>query len=212
MNDIPGNSHRGKAEKAVEPAEKIEPIVTGTVVARKRSPFKKLVENFIPGKPSDVARNVIWDVLIPGAKDMVQDSAMSFIERMFTGENRPSNRLRGSFVQNSYGQSGIQQTNYGGYSQPKQNNQRQMSREARSKHNFDELLFETRVEAENTIAFLESRIAEYRAVTVADLYEALNMKGDYTDDKWGWDNLDDARVSRHRGAYLLDLPPTKILN
>ena len=41
---------------------------------------------------------------------------------------------------------------------------------------------------------------------MADLYDMVNITGDYTDTKWGWYDLRGAGVERIRSGYLLDLP------
>ena len=48
--------------------------------------------------------------------------------------------------------------------------------------------------------------------TVADLYELVGVTGEYTDNKYGWDSLGSASVTRVRGGYLVDLPRTRLLD
>lgn len=87
-----------------------------------------------------------------------------------------------------------------------------MSRQARAAHDFDEIVLETRGDAEIVIEKLRDTLAQYDVVTVADLYDLVGITGSFTDNKWGWYNLRDARVSPVRGGYLLDLPGTTAID
>jgi hypothetical protein len=81
-----------------------------------------------------------------------------------------------------------------------------MSRMARSRHDFDEIVLQSRTEAEEVIDRLFDLVSRYDTATVADLYELVGIQGSHTDHKWGWTDLRGADVSRTRDGYLLDLP------
>ena len=49
-------------------------------------------------------------------------------------------------------------------------------------------------------------IETYQMVSVADLYDLVGVTGDYTDNKYGWTNLRNAKVVRVRDGYMIDLP------
>lgn len=89
---------------------------------------------------------------------------------------------------------------------------RTVSRQARARHDFDEIILENRVEAEEVLDRLFERIEEYGTATVADLYDLVGMTGDYTDNKYGWTGLATASVSRTKGGYVLDLPRPEVLD
>lgn len=58
---------------------------------------------------------------------------------------------------------------------------------------------------------MDDLMRKYETVSVADLYELLGLDFNYTDEKWGWVNLDDAGIRRVRNGYLLDLPKPESL-
>lgn len=87
-----------------------------------------------------------------------------------------------------------------------------MSRQARSRHDFDEVVLTSRTEAEEVIDRLFEVVSRYGTATVADLYELVGITGTHTDNKWGWTDLRGAGVSRVRGGYLLDLPEPQPLD
>ena len=87
-----------------------------------------------------------------------------------------------------------------------------MSRQSRARHNFDEIVLDERVEAEEVIDRLFDLVSRYEAATVADLYELVGLSSTHTDNKWGWIDLTGAGVTRVRGGYLLDLPEPESLD
>jgi hypothetical protein len=90
--------------------------------------------------------------------------------------------------------------------------ERVMSRQARARHNFDEIVLDDRAEAEEVIDRLFDLVSRYESASVADLYELVGLASSHTDHKWGWSDLHGAGVSRIRGGYLLDLPEPEPLD
>lgn len=72
--------------------------------------------------------------------------------------------------------------------------------------------FETRADAESVLWRMAEIIDEYDTVSVGDLYDLAGCSSSYTDNKYGWTNVDDARVvKKWNGRYTLQLPKTKQL-
>lgn len=208
MEDYPSNSkNRPPAAKDREP-KKVQQVVSGEVVRRKKPLRKRFSETFVGGDARGVGSFVMLDVLIPAAKDAIADAFSQGIERMLFGEVRSSSR-RG------HGASRFGSTQYGhvSYNRPtalqgrrEDPRDRMPSRRARANHDFDEIILSTRVEAEEVIDRLFDLVARYEQATVSDLYELVGVTGDYTDEKWGWTDIRGAGVTRVKGGYLLDLP------
>lgn len=211
MDNYPSNSHKAKPNSEEKPeAKKIEAVVTGGVTRRKTPLGKRLAETFIGGDARTVGGYVVFEVLVPAARDMITDAFTQGIERMVYGEVRSSSRRTG--VRPS-GQSG-----YVSYNRIAQSNnrprtggldefrRREPDHRARANHDFDEIVIATRVEAEEVIKRLFDILESYDTATVADLYELVGITPNYTDGKWGWSQLPGAGVVRVRDGYLLDLP------
>jgi len=82
-----------------------------------------------------------------------------------------------------------------------------LSRKSRSTHNFDEIYFESRHEADDVLGRLYDLLSQYDQATVGDFYELSGITESFTDQKWGWTDLQGSRVTRSRGgAYLVELP------
>lgn len=212
MENYPSNSHKTKApvEDTPEP-KKIEAVVTGDVVRRKKPLGKRLVETFIGGDANSVFNYVVMDVLVPAAKDTISDAFSQGIERMLFGDVRsPSRRANrgGTTGTNGY-------VSYNRMSQPStrpsRNGLEEFRGSRRSSHDFDDIILATRVEAEEVIDRLFDLVSQYEQVTVADLLELVGQTGSYTDQKWGWTDIRGAGVTKIRGGYLLDIPKPEAL-
>ena len=68
------------------------------------------------------------------------------------------------------------------------------------------MLTETRNEADDVIFHLKKLIKEYGSARLTDLYDMVDISGEFTDDRWGWFDLDDCGHRRVRDGYLLLLP------
>lgn len=214
MEQFPANSHKTRAapEEKQSETKKVEKVVEGDVVRRKKPLGKRFAETFFGGDAKGVVAYVVMDVLIPAAKDTVADAFSQGIERMLFGEVRSTSRRTG---QRPGGGAGY--TNYNRYSSPRESTRREdprnsISRRARSSHDFDEIILATRAEATEVVDRLFDLIAKYETATVADLYELVGVSGNYTDDKWGWTDIRGAGVTRVRNGYLLDLPKPEPLD
>lgn len=203
--EFPSNSEVSK--KGVPDGKNISPVVTGSAVRRKRSLRKQFKETFVSGDARTAIRYVLFDVLLPAAKDTVVEAGSQGIEKLIFGDSR----RRGSTPPQSgpYGHIAYNRYSSGSrYSGP----ERAMSRRSRAQHNFDEIVLDERVEAEEVIDRLFDLVSRYEAATVADLYELVGLSSTHTDNKWGWTDLTGAGVTRVRGGYLLDLPEPESLD
>lgn len=83
-----------------------------------------------------------------------------------------------------------------------------MSRGARARHDFGELVFDTRVEAEEVLDAMFNEISQYDVVTVRALLELCDYETNAVDRRWGWTDIRGTDIVRMRdGSYLLDLRP-----
>jgi len=128
---------------------------------------------------------------------------------MIFGEARSRSRYHGrrpneSYISyNRYSSSPYRNRNL----EPREDRSRQqMSRRARASHDFDEIILHTRAEANEVLERLYDLVSQYGEAKVADLYDLVGVEGNYTDNRWGWQNLRGADVVRVRDGYLLDLP------
>jgi len=202
MAAIAGNSHKEREAAAETTAERepIEKMVEGKVISRKQPWWKRFGQSMVAEDANTVGDFIFTDVLIPATKNLIVDIVGQSIERVLFGSSR--GRIRRSPL----GMSLRDQVNYSRVSTDRDPIRRPMSREARARHDFNEIVLENRTEAIEVVEALVARISRYGAVTVADLYDFVGTTGSYADQKWGWSDLTTADVRQVPGGFLLDLP------
>lgn len=208
-SEFPAN-RKTQTERVEPPKEKpkAEKVIEGTVIKRKKGIGSKIAESFSGDDAQTVGNYILLDVVVPATKTMIADAVSQGIERMLFGEVR-SRRNGGPRVGPG---SHISYNRIGNNSSLPTPPTRTMSRQARATHNFDEVILETRGEAEKVLEMLTETISLYDVATVSDLYDLIGLTGNFTDEKWGWTDLRDASITRVRNGYLLDLPRTSPLD
>jgi len=196
--EFPSNSEASKRK----PEERdIKRVTSGDPVRRRKPLRKQFANTFMAGDAKSAARYVVFDVLIPAAKDMIAEAGSQGIERLIFGDSR----RRGASPPQS-GPTGYVSYNRFSPATRQSSPQRAMSRQARARHDFDEIVLSERVEAESVIDQLYEVVSRYGVVSVADLYEMVGIHSTHVDNRWGWEDLHGAGVTRVRGGFLLDLP------
>jgi hypothetical protein len=205
--DYPPNSEASK-RRLQEEAKNIKRVTSEDPVRRRKPLRKQFQETFVAGDAKTASRYVIFDVLIPAAKDTIVEVLSQGIEKLIYGDSR----RRSGTTPPQTGPTGIVSYNRYSMGSRQTSPQRAMSRMGRSRHDFDEIVLTERTEAEEVIDRLFEVVSRYGSATVSDLYELVGISGTHTDNKWGWTDLRGAGVSRVRGGYLLDLPEPQPLD
>lgn len=196
--DYPSNS---KATKKLKEETREVKKVTNAVVVEKDKP---LLTRIFGDHMQDIGHYVLWDVLVPTAKSTISDIISNGIEMILYGEpdSSPSRRRRG--ISRDRDRSYI---NYNSlYDRPSRRSSRKPRSGGKPKHQFNDIIIESKSEAEEVLTVLVESIDMYESCTVADLYEAVGLPTDFTDHKWGWYNLSSAYVKRDRFGYSLVMP------
>lgn len=214
MDEYPGNSRASKQNvepraKAAPEKKKLEKVVSGKVVQRNRSLGRRFHDTFLGGDSRSVGQYIVMDVLVPATKDMIHDVITSYVERMLFPDSRGPARRRPSGGLSSNNS----RINYSAASSSsirrdprEEHRSRSVSSASRSRHDFGEIVLEQRVEAQEVLDRMIDQVRDYGSVSVADLYDMLDITSEFTDNKWGWVDLDNARIRPSRGEYLLELP------
>lgn len=194
MDDYKPNSYKYKEQqKALTSDKKIEKVVKGTVKTRKRNGVTKLKDVFVNEDTKNVKSYIFSDVLVPAIKkllyDIVNDGASMLL---FGNTSAGRKKTIGSNV--SYRQ----------IYDAKVEDRRPISS---SRLDYDDLIFESRGEAEAALSKMDEVIDVYGTVSVADLYDMCDLTAPYTSNRYGWSNIQTAEVARLRdGGYVLKLP------
>lgn len=115
------------------------------------------------------------DVLLPGIKKGISDIVTTGIQMLLYGEKgRGSSAGRVSY-KSYYDRGG---TNYS-------DAYRSSTRNRTVGHNLDDIVVESRGEAEEVLIRLDELISHYGQASVADFYDLVGVTGSYTDNNWG---------------------------
>ena len=90
------------------------------------------------------------------------------------------------------------------YSNPEDT--RASSYKTQNRFDYEDVIFDTRVDAEEVREQMCDVIRQYGFVTVADMYDMADLPAPYTSSKYGWRNLNSSEVIRNRDGYIIKLP------
>lgn len=186
MEDYPSNSFI----KPVKEEPKKEMIVSTPAKIQKKSFWENLGD-----LTKSAAKSVCTDILVPSIQKTVSTMVNNMVDIMIYGEpqNRQNDRSQGTRV--SY-------SSYYGTQSRAQNTRPRVVQD----YNYDNIVLNSREDAENVLAQLDDVIRSYGYAKVADLYDFVGLRSKFTDNNYGWTDLRSASVSRCRDGYLLVLP------
>lgn len=179
------NSKKSKIN-TVEDKNKVDKIVKGKVKTKKKN---GILASFINDDLQDIKKYIVEDVLIPTIKKTITDVVKNSIDMFFYGEVSRSTRSNSSRI------------SYSSYYD--------RDREPRSRRNsllIDDIVLESRAEAEEVLDRLDEMIEEFGMASVLNLYDLIGVTAPFTADKYGWTDIRNATAVRVRDGYLLKLP------
>ena len=192
MEDYKANSHRSKEEQKL-PEKKIEPVAKAKVTKKKNN-VRKLTDTFVSEDIQNVKSYVLMDVLVPAIKKAISDIVTNGVDMILYGESGRSTRKTNA--------STVSYRNY----YDNRRDDRYSSSRTRTGYSYDDVILETRSEAEDVLTRMDELIDTYGVVSVADMYDLVGISCNYTDNKYGWTNLRNAEPVRVRDGYMLKLP------
>lgn len=200
MEDYRSNSHKSKDPKTTTD-KKVEKVINGSAKTKKKSEIQKFADVFVSEDVSNVKSYILMDVIIPAAKKMISDVIVSGIDMILYGEVGHTKRSGNGSSKVSYRQF---------YDKAGKNDSSLIR--ARSAYDYDNILFETRGDAEAVLSELDELISVYNIASVMDLYSAAGLQCDYTYNKYGWTDIRSATVMRVNNGYVIKLPKALPLN
>lgn len=194
-------------EKTVANERRPRRSARNKAVIKKKSFTRSIAEALVGDTTENVGGYILHDVLIPAAKNTIQEMVQSGIEMLLFGERRSRSRDRDR---------GSTKISYGSYYRDRDDNRRDRPH-ARSRDKFDlsEIYFRSGRDADDVLRNLCDALEEYEQVTVADYFDFAGIDGaTWAHSKYGWDennDLRDARCTHTRNGYQIMLPdPTPL--
>lgn len=181
---------------------------TGRVAQRKAIQKKKtFAQSIAASLAGDDTRNVglyvLNEVLIPAAKNLVQEMVTSGLEMMLFGET--SGRSRSKDKSKST-------VSYGSYykSRDREEPKRRIKRD---KFDLTDIFFDNHTDAEDVLEAMMDHLEEYEQITVADFFDMAGIDGaTWVHNDWGWTDLRKARLTHTRYGYAIMLPDPEELD
>lgn len=198
-DEFKSNSHKSKE---VDEKKKVEKVVKGKVKTKKKNGIAKFTDVFVSEDVSSVKSYIIGEVLIPAMKKALSDIVTNGIDMILYGESGVTKRKSPG--------SRISYTNY--YDRRDRDRDRYDDRRIRSGYDFNDVILDSRGEAEDVLSRMDELIDSYGIVSVADFYDLCGITGNYTDNKYGWTDIRSAQVVRVRDGYKIKLPRALALN
>ena len=195
MEDYKSNSNKQYDDK------KVEQVVVGKVRRKKKSDLRKMTDVFVSEDINNVKSYVVLDVLVPSIKKVISDVVTNGIDMILYGESGGTKKNSNSY-----------RVSYRNYSDKNDRKIDYSRNTSRNNYNFDDVVLDSRGEAEDVLMSMDDLISRYGMVTVADLYDLIGVTGNYTDNKYGWTDIRNASVVRIRDGYILKLPKVLPIN
>lgn len=196
------NSHRSKEGKteALTDRKRVEKVVHGRVRTKPKSGVSKITDVFISEDAANVKSYIVMDVLVPAVKKAISDIVRDGIDMILYGESR--------------GRKSSSVSGYVSYRDYSRSDDRDRFRDSRSRSSYahDDIILDSRGEAEEVLTRMDELIDTYGNVSVADLYDLVGKSSEYTDNKYGWMNIRNAEPIRVRDGYMLKLPKALPIN
>lgn len=178
-----------------EPKKKFDKVVKGKVTLKEQNDIQKIANDFLAEDLKTVKDRIIADYLIPMLKNGLCSIFNSAINIALWGDDRS---------RSSSANSSRQRNSYDRYYQDGQNNRPGTpGRPARTLQNLD---FEVRCDAEDTLNEMYDALRQYKQVSVGDLWDMMGVSNESTDYNYGWYNLEGSYVKGIPGGYRLVLP------
>lgn len=196
--DFKPNSYKSREgdKETEERTKRVEKVIAGNAKTRKKNAGSKIAESFFSEDVHSIGNYALMDVIIPALKKTLYDVITnSFDMLLFGGTGRSKRTSEASRV------------SYRNYYDRRDDRDR-YSREpaSRPRYGHDDVVVDSRAEAEEVINRMNEVIDTYGMVSVADLYDLVGMKPEYTDNKYGWTNIRNAEPIRVRDGYMIKLP------
>lgn len=188
IKNYQSNSFKSKeTNEHTDEKKKIEKVVVGQVKTKKKNGFGKFLSGFVADDTHDIKSYLFKDVVVPTIKKTITD----VVDMILYGGSSKRRTTASKISYRSF------------YDDP-----RDSRHEVRAVpgYNYDDIILDSRGDAEEVLNQLNDLIDVYKIASVADLYDLVGVSGNFTDNKYGWTNLANADVVRVRDGYKLKLP------
>lgn len=205
IKDLKPNSNTYKNSRLKEEGLDNPILLPPRRKVRKVSLIRKILSFIFADDIDDMGGDILFDFILPRAKDFTFDLITNSAERAVYGKN-----VRGG--RGSARRSAGDGRTYISYNSYSKTDRRDEHRNEYTRHGFipdRDLEFDTEGEATDCLDDMVEILTSYGVVKVSEYYELRKRTtpNRYVDRSFGWTDLRGAKIVRLRGGiYLLDLP------
>lgn len=198
MENYKPNSNRFKEEQKKETSKKnVQKVITGSAKIKKKSETRKFADLFLPEDVSSVKSYIVMDIVLPAIKSIVSDTVNAFL---YPNGGAPK-------------KNGASRVSYSHYYNDRNDRRESVSSRTRNNFDYDDILFDSRGDAEAVLSSMDDIISQYGVVSVGDLYDLAEISThNYMVNNYGWTDIRSATAVRVRDGYVLKLPRPLPLN
>ena len=204
--DYESNSHKSKADSneplLLPEGKKIDKVVTGPVKTKKKNEIRKFAEVFLAEDINSIKSWILLDVVVPEIQKAIMNVVKNGVEILLYGRNGSSRR-----------ESQASKISY--WSRYEKNEDRRRDYESprtRSGYSYEDVVLDSKAEANSVLDRMNEIIETYGIVSVADYYDLLGVTGRYTDNDYGWTDIRSSSVVRVRDGWMIRLPKALPIN
>lgn len=199
MDEYQSNSNKAR-DGSPEPVKsnKLGPVVSGHAELQK----KQVLGGVISSDLKSVGSFLFSDVLIPSFRNILRDIIVNGTDMLLYGKTGVTKR-NGASSKISYGGSSVSYSSYynKSYDEPVRAGSNSVGVD------YDNVVFETRGDAEAVKVTMEELLDQYGMVSVSDFYELAEIPtSNYTLNNYGWTSLRGTQVIACRDGFILKLP------
>ena len=205
MEEYRPNSHKSKEtqkEGTAPPDKKVEKVISGSAKPKKKGEMQKFADVFISEDVGNVKSYILMDVLVPAIKKAISDIVTNGIDMILYGETGRTRKA-----------SSGTKVSYGKFYDREPDRRRERLASSRGGYDYDDIVFETRGDAESVLDAMNDIISQYGVVGVGVLYDLADVSTDnYAVNKYGWTDISGCKPVRVRDGYILKLPKALPIN
>jgi len=211
-NKYPSNSYakrdREESQTDISRQEKPKQVAKGKV--RKQGLFRKFARYIVEDTIESARERTFMDIIVPGLKTLIFDTGTELLDLMLFGgygdAPRSSRRHSGGHKED--------RVSYSRYydERGRKSSQKESYRTTRESMEPDDIILDTRREAQNVLEELDYIIHKYGQASIADYYDIVGVTSNWTDNHYGWVSIRNSFIKPVRDGFMIILPRTQELD
>lgn len=196
IDDYKPNSNKFRSDQNNTVQKRaVEKVVRGQARVKKKNGVSKIAGSFLSEDIHTVGNYILKDVLVPAIKDFIEDSITNGIRMILRGDAGPRKSS-----------STASTVSYSRYYNNKDGDRFRPTNQTQTVKSYDDIIFDSRGDAELVLNRMDEMIDQYGIVSVADMYEMAELSGEYTYNDYGWNDIHSASIVRVKEGYMIKLP------